>query len=286
MLGLLHNRHVQAVAGWLGVLTAAFTALGMLTPEWFGELSWPQAIVAAIAAALVTSLVLSIAMLAGAFAFRLIKPISDTPPRPVLTYDPNGVGERLGAVELSLAQLAQKAEAIRVDTAIAGSDIKKLEGKLEKLHERTSLSFIALQHRERLSTLEAEIRQDAADLYDRLKAGEVYDDQAWQQWENVHSHWSRALDEWLESATWYAMKVKERTMTVPDAMYGRKWSVNDEQFPNSDTVTRSEAVRRFKKFRIIHTQWEEVVPSVRDGLKAVAFVGLTDREARRGEPAG
>lgn len=145
--------------------------------------------------------------------------------------------------------------------------------------ERRQGAFAALRNRERLGSLGQIIRQDAVDLYDRLKGGEVYDDHKWQQWENVHGHWLKTLNEWLDQGTWYALAVKERTLTVDDAKYDLDWSIPDSQFPNAG------AVRRFRKFRIIQQQWETVVPGVESGIELVAFVGMTELEVRHGRPA-
>ncbi|UVO50272.1 hypothetical protein M0208_06955 [Sphingomonas sp. SUN019] len=176
--------------------------------------------------------------------------------------------------------LTEKVEQVRVDGATNRKDLDRIERLQKDERERRLGSFHAIGTRERLTDLETAIVQDAADLYDQLKTGEIYDDSKWQQWENIHAHWKSVLDEWLNSATWYGLAVKERTLFVDDEKYGLDWSVSETQFPSA------EAVRRFKKFRIIHAQWESVVPSVKSGLQSVAYNGLTDLEARSGRPAG
>lgn len=176
--------------------------------------------------------------------------------------------------------LVQKLEMVRVDGAIATRDIEKLREIQKDHHDRALGAFFTIGARERMAILAAEITQDASDLYDRLKAGEVYDQLKWQQWENVHAHWHAKLLEWLETGRWFAQSVKGRTLTVDDAKYGLDWSISDRQFPDA------EAVRRFKKFRIIQLQWESVVPDVNTGMEQVAFSGLTELEVRRGQQAG
>ncbi len=178
------------------------------------------------------------------------------------------------------ADLANKVENIRVDTAIANRDIERLANVQEDHRERAQSAFSAIRAREQLAELQALIEQDAADLYNPLKMGELYDEARWDRWESVHSHWQVAIETWLDTARWYAIAVKERTLTVDDKKYSYGWTIADTQFPNA------EAVRRFKKFRIIQQQWEAVIPSVKAGLEQVAFVGLTEAEARSGRPAG
>jgi hypothetical protein len=75
MWELLHNKTAQAFSGWIGIVSVVFTVLGKLTPEWFGHLSWPQAILSGIAAALGGSLVLSVILLLGALSYRYIRPL-------------------------------------------------------------------------------------------------------------------------------------------------------------------------------------------------------------------
>lgn len=176
--------------------------------------------------------------------------------------------------------LMEEVEQSRANITIATQDITNLASTMKAFHDNVQSSFAALRNRERLTVLEGEIWRDASDLYDRLHAGEIYDSANWNQWENVHGHWEAKLAEWLEQGTWYAMAVKEQTLSVDDKDYGLSWSVADSQFPTA------EAVRRFKKFRIIQQQWEAVVPQVKSGMDLVAFVGMTELDARKGRPAG
>lgn len=124
------------------------------------------------------------------------------------------------------------------------------------------------------------IRRDAGYLYNRLKAGEKYDDAKWHQWENVRDHWEQTMQEWLSTATFFGRNIQARTLTVDDREYGREWDVSEAQFSNA------EAVRRFKKFRIVQRQWEQIVQEVDGGLHQVAFNGKTQQEVRNGERPG
>ena len=111
-------------------------------------------------------------------------------------------------------------------------------------------------------------------MFDRLKAGEAYDEDAWQTWENLHYHWQGALADWINHGRFYAPKVDERITDLPESKFRGNWAVADNQFPNA------EANRQFKRFRIIQTQWEEVAPEVASGIGMVAFSGLTEEEVR------
>lgn len=305
------NRGVESVVSWIalfGLLGAVFTsAARRLT--YFGALGWPEAIFLGLGASSIAVLTLTAALI-GWRQFRPVQPSSGPTRSSANDTDKALVDEvqRLSDLSTNIindyqrmlglearfeeavagirsqltaaVSLAEKLEAVRVDVADLTSAIKKVSDSQDDHRDRAKHSFFAIGARERLSALESTIKQDASDLYNRLKAGETYDQTKWQQWENVHSHWRDSLDTWLDTGRWYALAVKYRTLSVDDAKYGLDWSVTDTQFPNA------EAVRRFKKFRIIHTQWEDVVPDVKSGLEQVAFTGLTESEVRGGRPAG
>ncbi|MES2174749.1 MAG: hypothetical protein V4523_12480 [Pseudomonadota bacterium] len=198
----------------------------------------------------------------------------------VTDHDITETTSQITAINVRLAGLDAKAEQIRVDTALVSRDLQQLDQQVASKDEKVMHSLYAIGARERLARLESEIEQDAADLYDRLQAGEVYDAGKWQQWENVHSHWNGQLEEWLATATWYAIAVKERTLTVDEALYRAPWSMTESQFPDA------EAVRQFRKHRIILANWREVVPDVRRGVDLVAFSGQSEQDVRHGRPAG
>ena len=283
MFAIIHNKTAQALSGWAGLLTTIFTILGRLTPEWFGQLTWPQAILIGIAAALSTMLASSIVLAVGGYGFRLIRPLpsippteqDDGPPTPELPplYDDSGIKGELVA-------LTDKFERVRVDTAIAATEIKKIKDLVEQSKAQSLLSFHTLGLRDALAEIESEIIENADLLKDQFEWGIVYDAAKWDSWDSIHNHWEEKLKIWLDSARWYAERVTARTLSVDDATYALDWGVDDNQFPNSD------AVRRFKKFRTIHKQWLEVVPSVKSGMWSVAYGGLSDTEVRNGNAAG
>lgn len=164
------------------------------------------------------------------------------------------------------------------------NDFKGVAARFDEEHKQTRRSFVALQIREILAEIAATIERDAAELYDRLHAGEIYDEAAWDSWESIHHHWRGQVVLWIQSARWFARDVDGRVLTTPDAKFGRKWSIKDAQFPASEESPASEKVRRFKQFRIIQTQWEEIREEVDQGIKNVAYSGLSEEEVRREPP--
>lgn len=145
-------------------------------------------------------------------------------------------------------------------------------------------SLHAIYSRERLGALAITIEREASELYDRLHAGDSYDQNAWLQWEAALGRWEVALSDWTQDGKWYAHDVSNRVYTIDDRHYAANWTVKDGQFPDSESLSRSEAVRRFKKFRITHEQWRSVRKDVENGLIQVAYVGLTSKEVQQRPP--
>jgi hypothetical protein len=289
--------HLDRALVWIGafgVLWAAMSWLGKHLSV-FGNVPWPEAIFIGLGATLTVAF-FTAAILA---LWRVFHPTPrgavETPAASAPIYDDTGLRAEIQALWDQFAAYKAATDKIvsaydgvrRKNVGDLGREIEGVKRDVEKCQEvqkshrdQTLEAFHAIGARERMAALEAEIRRDAADLYDRLKAGETYDAAKWEQWENVHGHWLKTLDEWLGTGTWYALAVKERTLSVNDDKYGGSWTIADSQFPNA------ESVRRFKKFRIVQQQWEEVVPDVHTGMHQVAFMGMTEREVRRGRPAG
>jgi hypothetical protein len=160
-----------------------------------------------------------------------------------------------------------------------GAEVERIEALTKKLDARVGLSFYALRTREALEQISADIETDAEILYARLADGETYDIEAWGKWENVHYHWLGLIRAWIEHGKWYYGDLTTAVLDVPDHKYSGENSVSDNQLPNA------EAVRVFKKFRIIHAQWQAVKDKVRENLYYVAYHGMSDVEVRHGEQA-
>jgi hypothetical protein len=323
MLRLLHSKTNQSVNSWIsnGVfaylivgacLSTPLAILSKMSPGWFGNLNWAQAILFGIADALVVTLVGVTVLAIGAWAFRKVRPtalpltplapegtttapLSDDEALKEVVFALSGrvsglikdveplqsmLAEESRRIAMVMQNLDEKTEQVRVDAAITAREVEKLQEIQTQQHERTLNALYAVGARERLAALEASMEQDAADLYDRLKAGEKYDEEKWGRWENVHSHWAGSLQTWLETAQWYAMAVKERTQTIDEKLYKDGWSIDEKLFPNA------EAVRLFKKHRIIRKNWLDVVPHVKSGIDNVAFAGMSEKDVRSGRPPG
>lgn len=288
----------------MGLLTGVFSSLGYLTPQWFGTLTWPQAILFGIVAALAAMLLFSVALALGAPAFRKLRPLTlpEIQPR---TDDRTSaklselhksylavigdyqrmsgvearVTEHLDKLKADIAPLVgvpAKLEMVRVDGAQTATAVEKLTQLVERNANQSHASFAAVMARERLPKFGSEIIRLGDALYDRLKSGETYDETMWKQWENTYSAWLSAVNQWCEIGKWYAASLEDRVFQIDDEKYGLVWGVNDVQFPSA------EAVRRFKKFRILYTQWEAMRSSVDQGTYQVAYTGLSERDVRRG----
>ena len=73
MLKIVSNTTVAGLSAWLSLISGIFSALTKLNPEWFGRLTWPQAILLGIAAALVVAFLASAILLMYGYGTRLIK---------------------------------------------------------------------------------------------------------------------------------------------------------------------------------------------------------------------
>lgn len=179
---------------------------------------------------------------------------------------------------LQSLESGQKASEARLE-GLLDRDIERLKTLIKSLDEKVARSLYAIRTRDALEEISAEIEADADILYSRLASGEVYDKVAWGKWENVNQHWIGLIRAWVEHGKWYFGDLTTAVLEVPDHKYGGEWTVSDSQFPNA------EAVRIFKKFRIIQTQWEAVKDKVQENLYYVAYHGMSDVEVRRGEQA-
>ncbi len=171
----------------------------------------------------------------------------------------------------------QRMSAFEADTRV------KLKA-LEESADKTRHSLHAIYTREILTKVASDIERDAAELYDGLHSGQVYDEERWNKWEEAHARWESALSVWVQNGHWFSFDVETRIYRIDDSLYSKKWSEKDTQFPESETLSRSEAVRRFKKFRIIHIQWRQVREDVDRGVIQVAYVGLSDKDVRQRPP--
>jgi hypothetical protein len=189
-----------------------------------------------------------------------------------------GNGQALSAkVDGARDALLQAIKAVEVDLGEVRRGCANLESNVEKNEKYVRQSLYAVFAREQLKELSAEIERDADDLYLRLKSGENYTDQDWDQWTNVAHHWEGAVRAWVDTARWYAMDVKKVVLTVEDKEYDGGWDVKDSQFPSAD------AVRRFKRHRIIHSHWTGMKEAVESGLRLVAFQSGTEQEQHGGK---
>ncbi|WP_288484820.1 hypothetical protein [uncultured Novosphingobium sp.] len=181
--------------------------------------------------------------------------------------------ERLVAIETKL-------ENVRVDGAINHTDLRKLQAEVQRYDERTRSAFQAIYLRELLSDLEAQLNEDAAMLYSKIKNGEAHDAASWDSWDSIHHHWEGLLTKWLGMARWYVADVERRVLEVSEQEYSQsRWTFEDRQFPNA------EANRRFKRHRLILKHWEDIKGTVNNNVRSVAYHGLTERDVRNASAA-
>jgi hypothetical protein len=88
---MFHSQRAAAISVWLTLGTGFFTVLSWLTPEWLGQLTWPQALLAGVAMTLVASLAIALIAAIGGYGFRLIRPVPDSSTLPASERDPDSI---------------------------------------------------------------------------------------------------------------------------------------------------------------------------------------------------
>lgn len=154
---LLHNRTVQALGSWVGLLSIPFGILTKMSPEWFGDLSWPQAILAGIAGALIVTLILSLIVAISAFAYRTIRPaaLEATPP---LTAEENRaaamnlvgkagyeIGYEWDQYKAKVAALESALAAVIADVERQQSGYAHLDTRIDQVSSREDATALILE---------------------------------------------------------------------------------------------------------------------------------------------
>jgi hypothetical protein len=154
-----------------------------------------------------------------------------------------------------------------------------IEEKLTTTRDRTLHSLHAIYLRERLTQLAVDIRRDAADLSHKVTERQQHDAASWNSWQSVHSHWWSLMNQWWMVARFYLANSKQ-VLLAPDDMYPKIEVDESTLVP----IGGAEAVRVYKKFRIIQDQWEAVQDQLEDNVCMVAFSGMTELDVRHEQP--
>jgi hypothetical protein len=241
------------------------------------EQGFAAIVLSGIASAALLLLFISVAALLAASAWRKIKPL-DTPSPAVMPNDFMTPADqsKLRQIDERLDALSKKVEAIRVDLAIVSNNFEKLTTSQREQYENLRSSLHSIYIREILAETSQDIERFAAELYDRLSGGETYTPEQWEDWDATHQLWESALSKWVYNGQWFVHGLQRHIYEIDERKYGLdSWTVKDNQVPDS------EAMRRFKKHRIMHEQWRIARPVVERGVIDVAFTGLTMRDAQQ-----
>ncbi|MGI8610973.1 MAG: hypothetical protein ACR2KH_01660 [Sphingomicrobium sp.] len=170
-------------------------------------------------------------------------------------------------------------ETLRSNQAVLQERVGKAETEQRDASNKALHSLHAIYLRERLIKLAADIRRDAADLSHKVTERQPHDAASWASWQSVHSHWESLISQWWMVARFY-LASSGHVVVAPDHMYSKIELDESTLVP----IGGAEAVRVYKKFRIIQDQWEAVQDELEDNVCSVAFRGVSEVEARRGEP--
>lgn len=170
-------------------------------------------------------------------------------------------------------------EVVRTEDEGLRQHLQVLEGKLAKLKATMRSSIHAIWMREQIAELVEGIRRDAADLNHRVSERQQHDKISWDRWENVYGHWNSLMVQWWVIARFYLANTGQ-VLQVPDHMYPGTEVDEALLTPGGG----AEAVRLYKKFRIIQDQWEAVQEELHKNMVLVAFHGMPEEEVRNGQP--
>ncbi|HLL31155.1 MAG TPA: hypothetical protein VK403_09190 [Allosphingosinicella sp.] len=280
--------------GFLGaVMSWLATQLSIL-----GGLPWPEAIFLGIAAALVIGLAIS-----GIGALRRAHrqpparklPFLDHDDGSPAAYDDTALRAEIAGLRKVVEKLGKDVEGYKATHANIIRDYNRMDAgqlnlgeqidEVKKVTDKLPVALYALYQREQLTKLAKTIEDRGEELFNELHDGAIFDAERWAKWERDYNSWDTAVRVWVENGRWYAPDVAKRVLEFDDGAYDtRNWNIKDSQFPETETTSRSEAVRRFKKFRIIRNQWDAVREEVDAGVIQVAFIGLSEQDARRRPP--
>jgi hypothetical protein len=116
MLEIFHSKTAQSFGTWIGILTAVFTGIAKLIPEWFGQFTLAQLVLLAFCAALATLLLLAVAVFllgSGGALYRRFRPLTDASAAERPAHDPD-LERRLARLEHNHGNLRDKVTASEV----------------------------------------------------------------------------------------------------------------------------------------------------------------------------
>lgn len=158
---LFHSKTAGALATWLTLSASFFAWVGSMTPQWFGELTWPQLLLVGLCGALVATLVLAWALAGLAHAYRHAWPLpasgssesqSAPPPGSAVAYDDSEL--RAAILEIKAAQ-SRLADEVRQEVNQRLEPILASVNRLELYAQRSRLTAA----RETLTRAEARISE-------------------------------------------------------------------------------------------------------------------------------
>jgi hypothetical protein len=134
--------------------------------------------------------------------------------------------------------------------------------------QRLRRSFSALADKEWLDRVEKELTSRAGELSAPTDTkADLSSASAWSEWANSYGEWDSLLHEYVLVAVRYVSNAND-ILAVDDSLYGDSWNVEDSQFPDS------EGVRRYKKFRILLSQWGACRRAVNLNVRQAAIEGI------------
>lgn len=272
MWRMLESKTAQVIGTWFGILSGAGSLLSWLTPEWFGQLSIPQAIFVGIGFALGVSLVGAIALAIAGYGFRLFKPLKAHDSLPELDHSPPGIdSEEL--IERFTGEMDHLKEYLREMLQTIGSNHDALQDRInaiEDVQSQNAEAFLAIYHRERMLALATRIDRESLELGKPLAEGKVMNEEEWTNWKSSALQWESVVHQWAQWAAFYSGRnpmddIKRINVEGLD----ENWGAKPDQFPDP------EGLRVYKTFRIYVRNWANINKVVHEKVRRKAFEGVS-----------
>lgn len=299
------DKGADLVVRWTGlyvIITGGFSWLNK-NLEWFGAITWPQAIFLAIWMG-IAALFLVAASLAMVRYFRPLQSASPAPAPNLLSADTAKLDQ--AAADIASMDLRTKetlSNILQIQNLI-NDRLDKIEGRITKGEQRFGVtesammarfqgldkilvgqdryirkqiaalfqSLAAVYHREQILNWSAALEAGASELQAPTIHGAVYDQEQWEEWEAKERAWRRGLEQWVSLGGCYVTTLYEHVFTVPDDHYKQTGVAEISQFPTP------EALFTYKAFCAVLKNWRGWQDEVNRAVIDAAFNGKTTNE--------
>lgn len=181
--------------------------------------------------------------------------------------------EKMGATTADLAALRAALEKFQGEHfALNSLNADTLKLQFDTVHQR----LLAIFYRERMLKIAERIDGRAEWLFTRIESGNILSVAEWEQWQGEEAAWRFDITDWCGSAVYYVPDARQQIEAPDNNKYENgPWQFREEQFPTHEgqPLLRSNAVHRYKTYRIAAEKWPYVRENVNTAVHRMAFDG-------------